>query len=311
MNGGKMKLRKLELKDAPLMLEWMHDISVVRDLSTDFSSKTLKDAEKFIESSQSNTVDLNLALVSNDDEYMGTVSLKNINIISAFAEFAITVRKTAMGQGYSWYAMKTILQKGLSELALDCIYWCVSKNNVRAIKFYDKHNFQETTFVPEEIKSRYKDVDNLKWYFARKGFDFCNQRLINGCKIINIKTISTDACGMLSFIESERDVPFYIKRIYYISGVAESVKRGFHAHKKLKQLIFCPYGHIKLILEGIDGKCEIELCNPSIGVLVEKPIWREMVWQKSESVLCVVASEFYDPEDYIRDYDDFKKFILE
>ena len=84
-----MRLRKLELKDAPLMLEWMHDETVVKDMQADFSSKTLEDCNHFILSSKDTRKNLHLAIVDENDEYMGTVSLKNIE--EDKAEFAITV----------------------------------------------------------------------------------------------------------------------------------------------------------------------------------------------------------------------------
>lgn len=92
-----MRLRKLELKDAPLMLEWMHDETVVKDMQADFSSKTLEDCNHFFLSSKDIRKNLHLAIVDENDEYMGTVSLKNIE--EDKAEFAITVRKYAMGKG--------------------------------------------------------------------------------------------------------------------------------------------------------------------------------------------------------------------
>lgn len=97
--------------------------------------------------------------------------------------------------------------------------------------------------------------------------------------------------------------------MYYISKVPEVIRRGFHAHKKLKRLLFCPYGRIHLILENKHGREEIELSDPSIGVMIEEPTWREMLWLQKESVLCVAASDYYEVEDYIRDYDEFRGMI--
>ena len=108
-----MHLRQLELRDAPLMLEWMHDSSVVGLLRTDFASKTLGDAESFITKSLNDSEDIHLAIASDEDEYMGTVSLRDIK--NGSAEFAITVRNKAMGRGYSWYGMKAILQKAFDD----------------------------------------------------------------------------------------------------------------------------------------------------------------------------------------------------
>ena len=161
-----MYLRELKTEDAPLMLKWMHDESVVGKLRGNFAEKTLDDCNKFIDSSISNK-NIHLAIASDTDEYMGTVSLKNIE--DGSAEFAITVRAEAMGRGYSWFGMEAIIEKAFKELNLDCVYWCVSKENERAVRFYDKHNFHEFVDVPDKILERYKGLDNLKWYSVLNG----------------------------------------------------------------------------------------------------------------------------------------------
>ncbi len=302
-----MYLRKLELKDAPLMLEWMHNISVVKDLRTDFLSKTIQDAESFIRSSWDDVDNLNLAIAASNDEYMGTVSLKHID--NCTAEFGITVREEAMGRGYSWFGMEEIIKLAFDKYGLETVYWCVSRDNIRAVRFYDKHNFHEVIDIPPKYLERYKGVDNLKWYSILKGDEIFVRESVAGCRIIHIKTIPTVDAGELSFFEASHDIPFEIKRIYFITKVPEGVRRGFHAHKELKQLLFCPYGRIQLILENNNGREEIELNDPSIGVVIDKCTWREMLWLQKDSVLCVAASDYYIVEDYIRDYDEFKEYI--
>ena len=162
-----MELRKLKPEDAPLMLEWMHDERVTHDLQTDFASKTMDDALSFINNSLTDKENLNLAIVNDDDEYMGTVSLKHIDGISA--EFAITVRTAAMGKGYSIFAMKEIIRIAHDEYGLQYVYWCVSPDNKRAVRFYDKNGFERIgsdklqirgSYTPEQIASYY-------WYIVR------------------------------------------------------------------------------------------------------------------------------------------------
>ena len=113
----------------------------------------------------------------------------------------------------------------------------------------------------------------------------------------------------MSFFEAETDIPFQIKRIYYISKVPEGIRRGFHAHKELKQMLFCPYGKIHLVLDNGNGREEITLSDPSVGIVIEQPVWREMLWMEKDSVLCVAASEHYKAEDYIRDRTQFDIYI--
>lgn len=304
-----MNIRNLEMKDAALMVAWMHDKNVTQNLHADFGSKTIEDAEAFIRASWTDENNLNLAIVSTSDEYMGTVSLKHIE--NGSAEFAIVVRSEAMGHDYAWYGMSSIIDKAFRELGLESVYWCVSRNNTRAVHFYDKHHFHEALDIPKKVLERYKGVDNLKWYSVLKGDEINSLDSVSGCRVVYIKTIPTVDAGELSFFEGTREVPFEIKRIYYISKVPEGTRRGFHAHKELKQLLFCPYGCIQLTLENKNGREEIELSDPSIGIVIDQCTWREMLWLQGDSVLCVAASDYYDEKDYIRDYEEFRRYIAD
>lgn len=161
-----MRLRRLEEKDAALMLEWMHDESVVKYMGANFGAKTIEDCKNFIKSSQDTSKDLNLAIVNDEDEYMGTVSLKHINQEKKTAEFAITVRKIAMGNGFSGFGIKEILRIGLEELGLTKIYWCVARINERAVRFYDKNGYKRITDIPEHILAAYtkEQLEQFIWY---------------------------------------------------------------------------------------------------------------------------------------------------
>lgn len=161
-----MYLRKLKLKDAELMLEWMHDEEVVKNLYTNFSSKTIDDCICFINYKSENNI--HLAIADDADEYMGTVSLKNINYDEKNAEFAITIRRCAQGKGVSAQAMKEILAIGFNKYKLENIYWCVNKNNLRAVRFYDKNNYRRCNDVPLNIYNNYdeKVQYSLIWYFC-------------------------------------------------------------------------------------------------------------------------------------------------
>lgn len=124
---------------------------------------------------------------------------------------------------------------------------------------------------------------------------------------IKIKTRKTISEGSLGFFE-ETDVNFKMKRFYYIYGAPALTQRGGHAHKKLRQMIFCPYGSIQIKLDdGKEKRVEI-LDNPEEGLLLESGIWRDILWVIENSVLCVAASEEYDERDYIRNYDEFIKW---
>lgn len=141
IRGNVMRLRLLKEKDAVGMLEWMHDTELVQFLSKDFSERSIDDCRIFIEESSEMEHDMNLAIVDDDDNYMGTVSLKNIDKKMQDAEFAIAVRRCAMGKGYAKYGIEEIIRIGKMKLGLKRIYWCVSRENRRAIRFYDKNGY--------------------------------------------------------------------------------------------------------------------------------------------------------------------------
>lgn len=128
-------------------------------------------------------------------------------------------------------------------------------------------------------------------------------------KKINIKTIKTEKEGMLSFFEGTHAFPFEIKRIYYIHHVPAGARRGAHAHKTLQQMIFCPYGSVTLFLSDGEKEEQVLLDDPSIGVVLMPCLWRDMLWNIDNSVLCVAASEYYDEKDYIRDYNEYLAFL--
>lgn len=129
--------------------------------------------------------------------------------------------------------------------------------------------------------------------------------------LLKIKTTGDEKIGFLSFFESNKDIPFEIKRIYYTYNVPVNTKRGMHAHKELNQVLWCPYGEIEIILDNGREKKNYLLNSPDKALLVGKGIWHEMYWKKENSVLCVAASEYYDENDYIRDYNEFLKYVKE
>lgn len=131
-------------------------------------------------------------------------------------------------------------------------------------------------------------------------------------KITKIKLKNfIDTRGQLVTVEAKKDIPFGIKRVYYIYDVAENERRGFHAHKKLKQILICLNGSCCVHLDNGTEQKEVLLNNPAEGLLIESNIWREMYNFSKGAVLLVLASELYDESDYIRDYDKFLEYIGE
>ncbi|MCE3255433.1 MAG: WxcM domain protein [Rickettsiaceae bacterium] len=117
--------------------------------------------------------------------------------------------------------------------------------------------------------------------------------------------IKGDERGSLIALEGNKNIPFEIKRIYYIFDTKEGVQRGFHAHKKLKQILVCVRGSCKILLDDGKEKSEVILDSPDKGLLIESVIWREMFDFSPDCVLVVLADNYYDEEDYIRDYEEF------
>ena len=118
-----------------------------------------------------------------------------------------------------------------------------------------------------------------------------------------------DERGSLIAIEAEKSVPFPIRRVYYIFATKEGVERGFHAHKALNQVAVAVSGSCEMVLD--DGECETSVLLDSAlkGVLIGPGVWRVMRNFSSDCVLLVLADQHYDEADYIRDYEEFKKWV--
>lgn len=120
-------------------------------------------------------------------------------------------------------------------------------------------------------------------------------------------TAHGDSRGQLIAIEQLKEVPFEIKRVYYIFDTLPNVRRGFHAHKKLEQLLVCTSGECKILLDDGKTRDTVTLNKPTEGILVSGCVWREMFDFSPGAVLMVLASDYYNESDYIRDYGEFLK----
>jgi len=122
------------------------------------------------------------------------------------------------------------------------------------------------------------------------------------CSLIKFKD-NTDRYGHLTPIESKIDIPFEIKRVYYVTGVEAGVTRGYHSHRKLHQVLLCLNGSVKIKTKNPHEEETYELNDPSVGLYIGTFVWREMFEFSEGCVLLVIASEYYDEDDYIRNYD--------
>ena len=132
------------------------------------------------------------------------------------------------------------------------------------------------------------------------------QTTVNDCRIIDIRRYS-DTRGYLSVVENGIDIPFDIKRIYYLYMVPE-VARGAHAHKALQQLLIATSGSVEVIMDDGANKKSFLLDKPWKGLLIAPGLWRDLENFSNDAVVMCLASEKYDPSDYIRDYNEFKAY---
>ncbi len=114
-----------------------------------------------------------------------------------------------------------------------------------------------------------------------------------------------DSRGALVALEENKNIPFEIKRVYFMYDTREGISRGFHAHRTLRQVLFCPCGACTVMLDSGEEKICVRLDKPTEGLIVEPNTWREMYDFTFGAVLMVLASDYYDENDYIRDYDEF------
>lgn len=121
-------------------------------------------------------------------------------------------------------------------------------------------------------------------------------------KLVEAPAILTD--GTLVQLQSP-EIPFDVKRVYFIYGVSVGAVRGAHTHKETVQALFCIQGEIVIALDNGKKREKILLNKPNVGVLLEPGMWHEMQDFKKDTILLVLASEKHEPKDYVRNYEDF------
>ena len=127
--------------------------------------------------------------------------------------------------------------------------------------------------------------------------------MIDGCKLIEIPSFVDDR-GSLSFVEFNQILDFVVKRVYWLFDLKKD--RGGHAHKELKQFIFCPNGSVDIILDNGQKSQLLRLDSPNKGLYITKPLWREITNFQNNPQVIVLASDLYKEEDYIKSYEEFK-----
>ena len=131
-----------------------------------------------------------------------------------------------------------------------------------------------------------------------------NKKIISYIKIPKV----ADDC-LLFYAQNPDHIPFPIKRIYFITNADSKLPRGYHAHKKNRQVAFCIQGSVKLVLDNGKKRESVLLSNPQKGVEIPQMTWHEMHNFKKNTILLIFASEKFDTKDYIRDYRLFLKVV--
>lgn len=169
-----MKLRELKVKDVDGMLSWMHSKEAKEIFEKDFNKYTREDVLKFAKTKNTKN-NINYACVNDKDEYLGTVSLKNIDYDNLNAEYAISFIKEAQGTGAANFATKEILKIAFNELKLEKVYLCVLKTNKRAIEFYKKNKLKKEGVFRNHLKRGNKYVDLLWFSILKEEFNINEQ----------------------------------------------------------------------------------------------------------------------------------------
>lgn len=165
---GDTMLRKLKEKDALLMLEWMHDEEICSGFQYPFADMTLVKAEDFIRHSYDEE-NQHFAFVNEQDEYLGTVSLKHISHVNDKAEYAVVARKCAQGTGAAQRATEELLRYAFTELNLNKVCLSVLAENVRAQKFYEKCGFKREGLEKDAVKIKGIYHDHIWYGIVRRG----------------------------------------------------------------------------------------------------------------------------------------------
>lgn len=131
---------------------------------------------------------------------------------------------------------------------------------------------------------------------------------LRACRLLEIPTVS-DPRGNLGFLNELEHVPFSIARSYFLWGVPDGASRGGHAHKNLQQFLIVLNGSLEVALRDDREEMTFSLNHPTTGLFIDRMIWRDLRAFSGNNVTLVLASELYNPDDYIRDFHDYEDLM--
>lgn len=118
-----------------------------------------------------------------------------------------------------------------------------------------------------------------------------------------------DERGYLTVMEAQLNIPFEIKRVYYLTSLSQDLPRGFHAHKQLEQVAVCVTGSCKVLLDNGNEKVWVTLDSPNRALRIQPMVWHEMKDFSRDCVFLVLADQLYSEDDYIRNYEEFLRCV--
>lgn len=212
-------------------------------------------------------------------------------------EWKFTLNRSYMGvyipAGY-WRAVVNYSSNSVALIAASTFY--DPNDAVRDIKELITNDASAMPNEPLRSMSRDKSLNEVKKY------------KVEDCKIVELDRHHSQRKGDISVVENGKEVPFDVKRIYYLYDVPGGADRGGHAHKELYQLIIAASGSFTVTLDDGTNKKAFTLNRPYQGLLVKPGIWRTLSDFSGGSICVVLASESYNPDDYIREYSDFEEY---
>lgn len=193
-----------------------------------------------------------------------------------------------------WRSIENYSSNSVAVIAASTFY--DPSDAVRDIKDLIKNDASAMPKEPRRSVSRDKSLNEIK------------KHSVSDCGILELDRHHSQRKGDISVVENGKEVPFDVKRIYYLYDVPGGADRGGHAHKELYQLIIAASGSFTVTLDDGTNKKAFTLNRPYQGLLVKPGIWRTLTDFSSGSICMVLASEKYDERDYIRDYGAFMEF---